>query len=77
IKLCRWRQYHIIEQERFASKFCVLIRRGFAAILDVLQKNATTSGRKISVKRRSLIVWCRLKAVCSIQTAFGLFKSRK
>ena len=30
------RQYRIIEQERFASKFCVLTRRGFAVILDVL-----------------------------------------
>ena len=29
-------QYRIIEQERFASKFCVLTRRGFAVILDVL-----------------------------------------
>ncbi len=27
-----------MEQERFVSKFCVLTRRGFAAILDVLQK---------------------------------------
>ena len=30
------RQYRIIEQERFTSKFCVLIRRGFAVILCVL-----------------------------------------
>ena len=30
------RQYRIIEQERFASKFCVLTKRGFAVILDVL-----------------------------------------
>lgn len=30
------RQYRIIEQERFASKFCVLTRRSFAVILDVL-----------------------------------------
>ena len=30
------RQYRIIEQERFASKFCVLTRRGFAVILNVL-----------------------------------------
>ena len=32
------RQYRIIEQERFANKFCVLMRRGFAAILAVLQE---------------------------------------
>ena len=32
-------QYRIIEQERFASKFCVLTRRGFAVILDVLPWN--------------------------------------
>jgi hypothetical protein len=31
-------QYRIIEQERFVSKFCVLTRRGFAAILAVLQE---------------------------------------
>ncbi|WP_417104157.1 hypothetical protein, partial [Hominenteromicrobium sp.] len=48
-----FRQYRIIEQERFASKFRILIRRGFAAILCVLQKSATTSERKISAKRRS------------------------
>ena len=30
------RQYRIIGQERFASKFCVLTRCGFAVILDVL-----------------------------------------
>ena len=29
-------QYLIMGQERFASKFCVLTRRGFAVILDVL-----------------------------------------
>ena len=29
-------QYRIIEQERFASKFCVLTRPSFAVILDVL-----------------------------------------
>ena len=40
-------------QERFASKFCVLTRRGFAAILAVLQEIATRSGRRISAKRRS------------------------
>ena len=49
----RLRQYRIIEQERFASKFCALIRHGFAAILDVLQKIVTKSGHKISAKRRS------------------------
>ena len=32
-------QYRIIGQERFASKFCVLTRRGFAVILDVLPWN--------------------------------------
>ena len=32
-------QYRIIGQERFASKFCVLTRCGFAAILDVLPWN--------------------------------------
>ena len=41
-------------QERFASKFCVLTRRGFAAILTVLQEIATRSERRISAKRRSL-----------------------
>ena len=30
------RQHRIIEQERFASKFCILTRRGFAVILNVL-----------------------------------------
>ena len=30
----------MIGQERFTSKFCVLIRRGFAAILCVLQEIA-------------------------------------
>ena len=30
------RQFRIIGQERFVSKFCDLIRRGFEAILDVL-----------------------------------------
>ena len=47
------RQYRIMGQERFASKFCVLTRRGFAAILAVLQEIATKSGRRISAKRRS------------------------
>ena len=45
-------QYRIIEQERFANKFCVLMRRGFAAILAVLQEIATKSEYKISAKRR-------------------------
>jgi hypothetical protein len=40
-------------QERFASKFRVLTRHGFAAILAVLQEIATKSGRRISAKRRS------------------------
>lgn len=47
------RQYRIIGQERVASKFCVLTRRGFAAILAVLQEIATKSGCKISAKCRS------------------------
>ena len=33
------RQYRIIEQEWFASKFCVLTRHSFAVILDVLPWN--------------------------------------
>ncbi len=47
------RQFRIIGQERFVSKFCDLIRRGFEAILDVLQEIATKSECKISAKRRS------------------------
>ncbi|MBS6457333.1 MAG: hypothetical protein KH544_04955 [Firmicutes bacterium] len=43
----------LIGQERFVSKFCDLIRRGFEAILDVLQEIATKSECKISAKRRS------------------------
>ena len=34
-----FRQYRIIKQERFASKFYGLTRRGFAVILDVLPQN--------------------------------------
>ena len=34
-----YRQYRIIEQEWFASKFCVLTRHSFAVILDVLPWN--------------------------------------
>jgi len=47
------RQFRIIGQERFVSKFCGLIRRGFEAILDVLQEIATKSECKISAKRGS------------------------
>ena len=47
------RQFRIIGQERFVSRFCDLIRRGFEAILDVLQEIATKSECKISAKRRS------------------------
>ena len=36
--ICFIGQYRIIEQERFTSKFCVLIRRGFAAILSHCKK---------------------------------------
>ena len=36
IFITQLRQYHIIGQGRFASEFCVLTRRGFAVILDVL-----------------------------------------
>lgn len=53
-RIVTFRQYRIMKQERFASKFCALIRRGFAAILAVLQKITTKSGCKISAKRRSL-----------------------
>ena len=42
----------MIWQERFARIFCVRMRRVFAAILDVLQENATKSGGKNSAKRR-------------------------
>ena len=58
------RQYRIIEQERFVSKFCVLTRRG------LLCEIATKSGHKISRKAprqrdRSLrkepqVQWCCL-----------------
>ena len=34
-RIVTFRQYRIMKQERFASKFCALIRRGFAAILAV------------------------------------------
>ena len=53
-RIVTFRQYRIMKQERFASKFCALIRRGFASILAVLQKITTKSGGKISAKRRSL-----------------------
>ena len=46
------RYHRKIRQEQFANKFCVLIRRGFAAILCVLQKVGTTSGHKIFAKCR-------------------------
>ncbi len=48
-------QYRIIKQERFASKFYGLTRRGFAVILDrTAAKSQQSQGmKKISAKRRS------------------------
>ena len=54
----------MIQQERFTSKFCVLIRRGFLQYFVYYKKlrqrgwnsrkePRQTSGHKISVKRRS------------------------
>ncbi|RHV85281.1 hypothetical protein DXB00_00135 [Butyricicoccus sp. OF10-2] len=58
------RQYRIIQQERFTSKFCVLIRRGFLQYFVYCKKSRQRgwnsrkesrpiSGYKISVKCRS------------------------
>ena len=48
-------RHRIMQQERFASKFCVRQRRNFAGILGVFQKIATHGWRKISAKRRRCI----------------------
>ncbi len=57
-RIVTFRQYRIMKQERFASKFCALIRRGFAAILAVLQKITTKSGAKFPQSAAVLIVRC-------------------
>ena len=51
-------QYRTIEQERFASKFCALIRRGFAAILTYCKKSQRNQGAKFPQSAAASIVWC-------------------
>ena len=53
-------QYRIIGQERFASKFCVLTRRGFAAILSYCKKSQQSQGTKFPQSAAALIVRCCL-----------------
>ena len=67
------RQYRIIEQEWFASKFCVLTRHSFAVILDVLPWNfgsadgtrarnrSQSQDTKFPQSTAALIVRCCLK----------------
>ena len=55
------RQYRIIGQERFASKFCALIRRGFAAILTYCKKSQRNQGTQFPQSAAALIVRCCLK----------------
>ena len=55
-----FRQYRIIRQERFASKFCALIRRGFAAILSYCKKSQRNQGEKFPQSAAALIVRCCL-----------------
>ena len=55
------RQYRIIGQERFASKFCALIRRGFAAILTYCKKSQRNQRTKFPQSAAALIVRCCLK----------------
>ena len=52
------RQYRIIGQERFASKFCVLTRRGFEAILSYCKKSQQSQGTKFPQSAAALIVRC-------------------
>ena len=52
------RQYRIIRQERFASKFCALIRRGFAAILSYCKKSQRNQGEKFPQSAAALIMRC-------------------
>ena len=54
-------QYRTIEQERFASKFCVLTRRGFAAILTYCKKSQQSQDSKFPQSAAALIVRCCLK----------------
>ena len=51
-------QYRIIGQERFASKFCVLTRRGFEAILSYCKKSQQSQGTKFPQSAAALIVRC-------------------
>ena len=55
------RQYRIIGQERFASKFCVLTRRGFEAILSYCKKSQQSQGTKFPQSAAAFIVRCCLK----------------
>ncbi len=57
------RQYHIIGQERFASKFFVLTRRGFEAILSYCKKSQQSQGAKFPQSAAAFIVRCCLKNV--------------
>ena len=57
------RQYRIIGQERFASKFCVLTRRGFEAILSYCKKSQQSQGSKFPQSAAAFIVRCCLKKI--------------
>ncbi len=67
-------QYRIIEQERFASKFCVLTRRGFAVIRCITVKSQQSQGtKKFPQSAAAFIVRCCLKALCVISNGTSPF----
>ena len=69
-------QYRIIRQERFASKFCALIRRGFAAILSYCKKSQRNQGEKFPQSAAALIMRCCLKLMRRADPFFRWYHTR-
>ena len=67
------RQYRIIGQERFASKFFVLTRRGFEAILSYCKKSQQSQGAKFPQSAAAFLVRCCLKDPLPVKAAVGPF----